>query len=224
MIRSAVPRLRLVTDATAEPVQIGEAKQYCRVDQTDEDDLIRSLIVAARRHVEKETGLALRTQTWAAVYDRWPEGQGNGLGGPWWDGTRQLPISLITSTTTLEIPKRPFQSITHIKLRDAYGALNTVSPSVYFTEISDMRGRVNRVLGQVWPAIILANTGAIEITFTAGFDGAPYTGIPQDLVTAVKILVKHWFDNREPIADGRIGAVPNHVNEILKYWRPLRAF
>lgn len=223
MIRSAVPRLRLVTDATAEPIQIGEAKQYCRVDQTDEDDLIRSLIVAARRYVEKETGLALRTQTWAAVYDRWPEGQGQGLGGPWWDGTRQLPISLITSTSTIEIPKRPFQSITHIKLRDAYGTLNTVDSSIYFTEISDMRGRVNRVLGKVWPTIILANSGAIEITFTAGFDAAPYPGIPQDLITAIKVLVKHWFDNREPVVNGNVAAVPNHVNEILKYWRPLRA-
>ena len=223
MIRSAVPRLRLVTDATAEPVQIGEAKQYCRIDQTDEDDLIRSLIVAARRHVEKETGLALRTQTWTAVIDRWPDGQGQGFGGPWWDGTRQVPISLITSTTTLEIPKRPFQAVTSIKLRDAYGTLNTVDPSVYFTEVSDMRGRVNRVLGRVWPTIILANSGAIEITFTAGFDAAPYSGIPQDLVTAIKMLIKHWFDNREPIADGRIGAVPIHVNEILKNWQPLRA-
>lgn len=224
MIRSAVPRLRLVTDATAEPVQIAEAKQYSRVDHTDEDDLFRSLIVAARRYVEKETGLALKTQTWTAVYDRWPDGQSQGFGGPWWDGTRQLPISLITSTTTIEIPKRPFQAITHIKLRDAYGTLNTVSSSVYFAEISDMRGRVNRVLGQVWPAIILANTGAIEITFTAGFDAAPYSGVPQDLITAIKMLVKHWYDDREPIADGRIGPVPNHVNEILKAWRPLRAF
>lgn len=222
MIRSAVPRLRLVSDATAEPLQIGEAKIYCRVDQADEDDLFRSLILSARRHVEKETGLALKTQTWVAVYDRWPDGQGQGFGGPWWDGVRQQPISLITSTTTIEIPKRPFQSVTHIKLRDAYGVLNTVDASVYFTEVSDMRGRVNRVLGKIWPTIILANSGAIEVTFTAGFDASPYLGVPQDLVTAIKMLIKHWYDNREPIEDGRIGAVPNHVNEILKYWRPLR--
>lgn len=224
MIRSAVPRLRLVTDATSEPILIGEAKQYCRVDTTDEDDLIRALIVAARRHVEKETGLALKTQTWAAVYDRWPDQQGQGFGGPWWDGTRQVPISLITSTTTIEIPKRPFQAITHIKLRDAYGNLNTVNASVYFTEISDMRGRVNRVLGQVWPTIILANSGAIEITFTAGFDAAPYAGVPDDIKTAVKILVKHWFDNREPVVAGSVSSVPGHVSEILKPWRAMRVY
>lgn len=223
MIRSAVPRLRLVTDAAAEPILIAEAKQYCRVDITDDDDLLRSLIIAARRYIEKETGLALKTQTWTAVYDRWPDGGANGFGGPWWDGTRQLPISLITSTTTLDIPKRPFQAVTNIKLRDAYGTLTTVNPSVYFAEVSDMRGRVNRVLGQIWPTVILANSGAIEVTFTAGFDAAPYSGVPADLITAMKILIKHWYDDREPISDGRIAAVPNHVNDILKYWRPMRA-
>lgn len=223
MIRSAVPRLRLVTDAISEPITLAEAKAFCRVDIPDEDALITSLIIAARRYVEKETGLALMTQSWTAVYDRWPDGQGQGFGGPWWDGVRQQPISLITSTTTIEIPKRPFQSVTNIKLRDAYGSLNIVDASIYFTEVSDMRGRVNRVLGKVWPTIILANSGAIEVSFTAGFDAPPYLGVPQDLMTAIKIMVKHWYDNREPIADGRMGAVPNHVNEILKYWRPLRA-
>jgi uncharacterized phiE125 gp8 family phage protein len=202
---------------------LGAAKAFCRVDTTDDDDLIGSLISAASRYVERETGLALRTQTWAAVIDRWPDGQGQGFGGQWWDGVRQQPISLITSTTTVEIPKRPFQSITHIKLRDAYGGLTTVDPSVYFTEVSDMRGRVNRVLGQIWPVVILANSGAIEITFTAGFDAAPYSGIPEDLKAAIKILVKHWYDNREPVVDGRIGATPVHLDEILRHWRPMRA-
>lgn len=223
MIRSSVPRLRLVTDATNEPISLSAAKTYCRVDTTDDDDLISSLIIAARRYVERETGLALRTQTWVAVIDRWPDGQGQGFGGQWWDGVQQAPISLITSTTTIEIPKRPFQSVTNIKLRDAYGTLTTVDSSVYFAEVSDMRGRVNRVLGQIWPVVILANSGAIEITFTAGFDASPYSGIPDDLKAVIKMLVKHWYDNRELVADGRIGNTPVHVSEILRNWLPMRA-
>lgn len=222
MIRSAVPRLRLVTDAISEPVTLAEAKAFCRVDLSDEDALLTSLIVAARRYVEKQTGLALMTQSWTAVLDKWPDGGANGFGGPWWDGTRQLPISLITSTTTLDIPKRPFQAVTNIKLRDAYGTLTTVNPTVYFSEVSDMRGRVNRVLGQIWPTVILANSGAIEVTFTAGFDAAPYSGVPDDLMSAVKMLVKHWYDNREPIAEGRLGSVPHHISEILKHWQAVR--
>lgn len=222
MIRSSVPRLRLVTDAASEPVTLSDAKAYCRVDIPDEDALITSLIKAARRHVEKETGLALMTQSWTAVLDKWPQGEGQGLGGPWWDGVREAPISLVTPTTVLEIPKRPFQAVTSVKLRDAYGTLTTVDSGVYYTEVSDMRGRVSRVLGQIWPVVVLAQTGAIEVAFTAGFDASPYSGVPDDLQTAIKIMVKHWFDNREPIAAGSISPVPGHVDQILKHWRPAR--
>ena len=222
MIRSAIPRLRLVTDATSEPITIAEAKAYSRVDDDTDDILFISLIKTARRYVEKQTGLALKTQTWAAILNRWPEGQGQGFGGPWWDGVQQAPISLITSTTTIEIPKRPFQSVSSIKLRDAYGSLTTVDPSVYFTEVSDMRGRVNRVLGQIWPVVILANSGAIEITFTAGFDAAPYSGLPDDLKLAVNILIKHWYDNRELISEGKAVNVPVHLQEILRNWQSVR--
>ena len=222
MKRSAVPRLRLVTDAASEPVTLSDAKAYCRVDVTDDDALITSLIGAARRYVERETGLALMTQTWTAVIDRWPEGEGQGLGGPWWDGVRQLPTSFVTPTTTIEIPKRPFQAVTQIRLKDAYGTFTTVSADVYYSEVSDYRGRVSRVLGQIWPVIIMAQSGAIEITFTAGFDASPYAGVPEDLKTAVKMLVKHWYDAREPIMDGTVAKVPLHVGEVLRYWRPAR--
>lgn len=222
MRRSAVPRLRLVTDATSEPITLAEAKAYCRVDISDDDTLITSLIGSARRYIEKETGLALMTQTWTAVYDRWPEGEGQGFGGAWWDGVRQLPTSFVTPTTTIEIPKRPFQAVTSVKLKDAYGTFTTVSPSVYYSEVSDFRGRVSRVLGQIWPVIIMAQSGAIEVQFTAGFDASPYSGVPGDLVAALKMLVKHWCDNREPITEGTIAKTPVHVSEILKYWRPTR--
>lgn len=222
MKRSAVPRLRLVTDATSEPIVVAEAAEYCRVDINDDDMLLATLIKSARRYVEKQTGLALKTQTWTAVFDRWPEGEGQGLGGPWWDGVRQLPTSFVTPTTTIEIPKRPFQAVTQIRLRDAYGAYTTVPSTVYYSETSDMRGRVSRVLGQIWPVIVMAQSGAIEVTFTAGFDASPYTGVPDDLVAAIKMLVKHWYDNREPIMEGSVASTPVHVNEILKYWRPER--
>ncbi len=222
MLRSPVPRLRLVTDAITEPLALADAKAYARVDLTDDDVLFTALIKAARRRVEKETGLALMTQSWVAVIDRWPDGGGTGLAGPWWDGVKQAPISLVTPTLTLEIPKRPFQSVTNIKLRDAYGVLTTVDPTIYFVEISDMRGRVNRVLGTVWPTVVLAASGAIEIAFNAGFDASPYSGVPDDLMVAMRMLIKNWYDNREPIVDGRAAVVPHHIQEILNSYRAAR--
>ena len=72
MRRSSIARLRLATDAASEPVTVADAKAYARVDDSADDTLIGTLITAARKRVEKETGLALMPQTWVAVFDRWP--------------------------------------------------------------------------------------------------------------------------------------------------------
>lgn len=213
------PRLRLVTDAGDEPVSLIEAKDFCRVDIDTEDALIDRLIVAARRRVEKETGLALTTQTWVAVFDGWPgvdDAARAGL-GDWWDGVKEGPISAIVPNGVFLIDKRPFSAVTSIKTLDAYGALATVDASIYFTQVSDWRGRIMLKLGQVWPPTTLAPTGGVEITFTAGF-----ATVPDDLRAAIMMLTKHWFDNREPAASGAVAKVPHHVDEIIGMWRPMR--
>lgn len=220
---SETARLRLVADATGEPLTLSDAKAYARVDITDDDALITALIAAARRRVEKETGLALMTQSWVAVLDRWPDGAGaGGLSSPWWDGMREAPLAMVTPASVIEIPKRPFQAVTQIQLRDAYGDFVTVDPAIYYSEVSDMRGRIMRKLGTIWPVIVMAPKSAIEISFTAGFDAEPYDGVPDDLVTAIKILVKHWYDNREPVAEGRAASLPQHVETILGFYRATR--
>ncbi|WP_018266519.1 head-tail connector protein [Methylosinus sp. LW4] len=220
---SQTARLRLVTDAASEPVTLADAKAYARVDLGDDDILITALIAAARRRVEKETGLALLTQSWVSVFDRWPDStSGGGLSSPWWDGVREAPLSMVSPSGVIEIPKRPFQAVTQMKLRDAYGSFVTVDPSIYYTEVSDMRGRIVRVLGKIWPVIVMAPRSAIEISFTAGFDAAPYSGVPDDLLLAIKMLVKHWYDNREPVAEGKVGKLPAHIDAILGSYRAVR--
>jgi hypothetical protein len=213
------PRLRLVTDAGNEPVSVTEAKEYCRVDLGDDDALIQRLVSAARRRVEKETGLALTTQTWVAVFDGWTgvdKGARDRL-GDWWDGVKEGPISAIVPDGAFLIDKRPFSAVTSIKTLDAYGVLATVDAAIYFTQISDWRGRIMLKLGQTWPTTTLAPMGGIEITFTTGF-----SSVPDDLRTAIMMLTKHWFDNREPAADGSVAKLPNHVDSIMSAWRPMR--
>lgn len=213
------PRLRLVTDTGNEPVSVIEAKEFCRVDLDDDDALIQRLLGAARRRVEKETGLALTTQTWAAVFDSWPgidRGAREGL-GDWWDGVKEGPISAIVPNGAFLIDKRPFSSVTNIKTLDAYGVLATVDAAIYFTQISDWRGRIMLKLGQTWPTTTLAPTGGVEITFSTGF-----TTFPDDLRVAIMMLTKFWFDNREPASNGTVAQMPHHLGDILSSWRPVR--
>lgn len=221
-MKTATPRLRLVTEAASEPLSLDEAKIFCRVDSPDDDDLIVSLIKSARRRVEKDTGLAIMTQKFVCVYDRWPDQAPGGLSGPWWDGVREGPISIVSYTNAIDIPKRPFQAITGFKVRDAYGAFTDVDSSIYFVEVSDMRAKIIRKLGQIWPIVVLAPQSAIEIEFTAGFDSAPNTGVPDDLIHAIRVVVKHWYDNREMVMEGKTSPVPHSYSDIIDAWRGMR--
>lgn len=48
----------VVSPATPEPVTLQEAKDYCKIDTTEDDTLIEQLIVSARMTLEKYTGLS----------------------------------------------------------------------------------------------------------------------------------------------------------------------
>lgn len=54
----------LIAGPGEEPVTLAEAKAWCRIDGSDEDDLLTSLIAAARLQVESMTGRALVSQQW----------------------------------------------------------------------------------------------------------------------------------------------------------------
>jgi uncharacterized phiE125 gp8 family phage protein len=41
---------------------------------------------------------------------------------------------------------------------------------------------------------------AVEIVFTAGY-GAAASSVDGDLIQAVKLLIGHWFANREAVGD-----------------------
>jgi len=64
--------LELISPPAVEPVTLDEAKAHLKVDTTDDDALIATLISAARAKAEWHTGRAFVTQGWTLWLDRWP--------------------------------------------------------------------------------------------------------------------------------------------------------
>ena len=64
--------LQLVTPPAEEPVSLADAKLHLRVDFTDDDALITSLIAAARQAAETLTGRQIVTARWKLVLDSFP--------------------------------------------------------------------------------------------------------------------------------------------------------
>jgi hypothetical protein len=59
MCYNAIISQRVVTDAAAEPVSLDEAKDWMSVDYEEKNDIITSLITAARRLLERKYGIGI---------------------------------------------------------------------------------------------------------------------------------------------------------------------
>lgn len=63
--------------------------------------------------------------------------------------------------------------------------------------------------------------GSFRISYTAGL-GATASNTPEEVKTAIKMMVTHWFEYRQPTTEAAIFAVPHHAQAILNKYKPTR--
>lgn len=194
--------LTLVTAPTTEPVSPLEAKAYLNVFHDDDNALISALIVAARQHVENFTHRALITQTWDYKFD----------GFPCSEDAIWLPIApLLTSTAPV------------VTYTDSAGDSQTWSTSYYTVDAPSgphaRKGRIFLNYGQVYPTA-RSIENAVTVRFLCGYGEA--SAVPEPIKAAMKLLVSHWYTNRDVGAVGTsVGAMPHSVEALL--W-PFKSF
>jgi len=184
------------TAPACEPISVAEAKAYLRIDGSSEDILISSLILTSRLHIEAALGLALITQGWRLVLDRWPR-----------SGAVQLPL-------------RPLQEVAEVRVFDADGTASVVDTHSY---VVDTAGAPPRLIATMagWPKPGRAANG-IEIDLTAGYGTEP-SEVPEPIRQALLLLVAHWYEHRDPIEIGSEAvAIPSGVSRLLKPYRVVR--
>jgi uncharacterized phiE125 gp8 family phage protein len=174
-------------------VTVAEAKAHLRVETSDEDTLIASLILTSRLHVEAALELALITQSWRLMLDCWP------------------------LTKDLELPLRPLQSIDAVRVLPAEGAPAVIDPASYLADTASVPPRLVRT-GVIWPQPGQVANG-IEIDFTAGY-GSQAADVPAPIHQALLLLIAHWYERREPIEIGSPQMmVPASVSDLLDPYR-----
>ena len=176
--------LVLVTPPAAEPLSLEQAKGHLRVEVDDDDALISSLLQAAREKFEHDTWRALLTQTYDFVLDSFPP-----------------------CNEAIRLPRPPLQSVTSVKYLDADGVQQTLAASVYKVDTASEPGRLLLKEGEVWPDT-LAEGNAVEVRYVAGYGDAP-KAVPAMAMTALKMLLSHWYEHREAVVVG--GAVPQEL-------------
>lgn len=179
---------RLHTAADGLALELGVVKAHLRVDHTTEDALIEALIGTATEWVETFTARALLTQTWDALYDRAP--------------------------AVLLLPKSPVASVTHVKYIDTNGTQTTWSSAEYQVDIASEPARIVPAYGYTWPAV-RPQMHPWEVRYVCGY-GAP-DDIPMGIRQAMLLIIGHWFEHRESVADFQVFGVPLASEHLL--WR-----
>jgi uncharacterized phiE125 gp8 family phage protein len=180
----------------AEPVTLDEMKRYLRVDSVEDNDLISSMILAARSFVEEFTHRALMSQTIQLVYDN--------VGA------------------SIEIPRPPLREIKRIETIDDNGTKTDVDSASYVVDASGTPGRVFLKSGRSWPS----HRGCTSFLITAivGYGENP-ADVPAAIREAIKKLVAEMYENRGA-ADVLLGTHPltNQQQLIMAMVQPYRIY
>ena len=163
---------QITVQPASEPVTLQEAKDHLRVDFSDEDDYINTLIKSARGYCEKYTNKVFITQTWRQNLDYFPN--------------------------VIKLKVNPVVSLTSLKYYDGDEAQQTItdtSANLQKDFLSDV-GSLHEGLTNGWPSI--GDTiNPIEIITICGFGAA--SDVPDDIKHAIKLMVSHLYENREMV-------------------------
>lgn len=180
--------LTLVTGPTAEPVTLDEAKNWARIDATDQDGYLAGLLTAAIQHCEEYLRRALISRTLKLSVDL----VGCPGGEPWWDGVREGAISSLYGglPIVIELPMPPISAISSVTTYDTSNASSSFSSSNYYLN----NNRLILNFGSSWPSNMRQH-GAAEITYVAGY-GSTGTTVPMPIKQAVQIQFAGLYESR----------------------------
>ena len=201
-------RTVLITSATAEPVGLGDMKRHLRLSTSTgmggSDSVITGFISAARRHIEDYTSRKLLTQTWQVNFDKWP------------------------SDEYFDMPYPPLLGIfsSNLTYKDTDGTTNRIWSSgsnQWEVDTVSEPGRLHLKYGEDWPTATLYNVNPITIKFICGYgttDAGDPTQIPEGMKLAVKLIVGHYYENRENTIVGQtVKEIPEGAKGLLYPYR-----
>lgn len=186
--------IRTVAPSALKPViSLAEAKRHLRVEEDggDEDELIMGYVAAATQYLDGYEGVlgrALVTQTWSAALSCWP-------------------------CQRWRLPVGPVQSVTSVTYRDSANEQQTFAAANY-AKLEDALGPyLSWISGVSFPSLY-AREDAATVTWVAGY-GDP-VAVPETIKHIIRLLVGHWYDNRQVVNIGNlVNKIPFSVEALI---------
>lgn len=192
------PPMRFVRNTfptATDVIPLSTAKAHLRVEHSDEDALITTLISVAQDAVENYTGTFLQTTTGHFFFDYFEEFM-NLSGGP-----------SMTINTAVD-------GVTYI---NSNGVRTTVSASDYQFEGSGYPARL-RMVNE--PSDIKDTLNAVRIDVSAGYTN---TNRPDALIAAMLLIIGHLYENRQDVGHSRTYELPLASKYLMEPYR-LKSF
>lgn len=162
----------IVTAAAEEPITLAEAKNFLRVDHSDDDDLINALITTSRQMCEQYTRRILVSTTIDEYFDKFPHNS--------WDNLSNL----------IYLSRGPVASITSVKYVDEIGSEVTLTSDQYVTDLISEPARVQSTAG--W----FAAAGVVNQVIVRYVVGTAKSAIEKPLIQGMMLVISELYDNR----------------------------
>jgi uncharacterized phiE125 gp8 family phage protein len=178
------------TAPAVEPVTLAEAKAHLRVDTSDDDTYIGTLITAAREWCEQYLDRTLVHTQWVMRFDKFPD----------------------SGIEPVELPRPPMvmsgtATAVTVTFTQEAGPTSTYSTSEYRVDRNATPGAILPIYGSTWTPH-RQDDNAISVTWWAGY-GASGSSVPAAIRHAILMLVGHWYESRQAVI--ATGAVPQEV-------------
>ena len=168
--------LTALTTPTAIPLTTAEAKRHLGVTDSDHDLDIDTLIKAAMNYIERRSGRTLLTTSYRLDLPCFPD--------------------------RIELPKTPLESLTSIDYYDVDGNDTPLANYQVWSSI-DVPSYIVPAPSEVWPQTQAERIDAVRVVFDAGY-GATEATVPPEAKHAIKLLIRHWYDNPSAVIVGSI--------------------
>lgn len=165
----------VIVEPSSEPVTVDELKEFARIDGSDEDTLLESLIKAVRQAMELYLNRTLITTQYKLLMDYWPG----------WE---------------VGLPMPPLQSISSVKLLDEDGTETDYDSDNYFVVTESIPGQLILKNSVSPPFNSNRYKFGYEIKFLAGY-GDDSTDVPDAILNAIKQWCTMIYESRAEITE-----------------------
>lgn len=186
-------QVRTTTAPAVEPVTLAEVKTDLRIDASDEDGLLISLIGQARLDVESWCRRALINRTLEMSLAGWPD------------------------DNCIRLPYPPAVSLTSVTYYTDANVLTTVTAGDLVLIADVEPGIVTLAKDKTWPSTTMRSFWPVRVKWVAGY-GATQVSVPEYYRSAIRAMVAIRYEHRDEMTANAERALGNVRASLMREW------